>query len=115
MSALERREELISIMIMERSSTVPLLATRLQVCENTIRNDLHALTVLLPIQTKSGRGGGVLLPESYHPHTGSFTSAQCELLERLMAYATEEEILLIYQLLAEYGSAEYRIKYAKYR
>lgn len=115
MSTLERREELISIMIMERVSTVPILAARLKVCDNTIRNDIHALTRLIPFQTKAGRGGGIVLPKDYHPRFGSFTSAQCDLLERLMAYATKEEILLVYQILAEFGSTEYRIKYAKYR
>ena len=115
MGALERREELISIMIMERYSTVPILSARLQVCDNTIRNDLHALTVFLPLQTKSGRGGGVLLPENYHPHFGSFTTVQCDLIERLMKYTSSQDTLLLCQILAEYGSAEYRTKYEKYR
>ena len=83
MSIIERREELIRIMIAKRKSTVPQLADALQVSNNTIRRDILALTSDYPLDTVSGNGGGVVIDRNYHPYKNVLTYEQTRILEEM--------------------------------
>ncbi|MBR7084807.1 MAG: DeoR family transcriptional regulator [Oscillospiraceae bacterium] len=113
MSIIERREEIIRIMIAKRKSTVPQLAVDLNVSTNTIRRDITALTSDYPLNTVSGNGGGVVIDKNYHPYKNVLTSEQTHVLEEIMnstSNAHHREV--IRQMLAELTSKICRQKYA---
>ncbi len=114
MSIIERREELIRIMIAKRKSTVPQLADALQVSNNTIRRDILALTSDYPLDTVSGNGGGVVIDRNYHPYKNVLTYEQTRILEEIMNSTSNlhhKEALR--QMLAELTSKACRQKYAQ--
>ena len=70
MSTDERREEMIRILLGGKRITVPKLARQLGVSERTIYRDLSVLTVDrgYPIDTETGRSGGIFMCEFKHAH-----------------------------------------------
>ena len=67
MGLVERREEILKLLISRRKSTVPILMHEFHVSEKTIRRDIRALMLKYPLETFSGNGGGVQIPEWYAP------------------------------------------------
>ena len=59
MTTLERRAEIMRILVARRRETAPRLAAEFGVCINMIRNDIFALTVDYSLETQQGNGGGV--------------------------------------------------------
>ena len=59
MGLVERREEILKLLISRRKSTVPILMHEFHVSEKTIRRDIRALMLKYPLETFSGNGGGV--------------------------------------------------------
>ena len=68
MGLVERREEILKLLISRRKSTVPILMHEFHVSEKTIRRDIRALMLKYPLETFSGNGGGVQIPEWYAPN-----------------------------------------------
>lgn len=68
MNAIERRAEIMRILLVRRRETMQVLAKEFGVTDRTIRNDITALTAKYPLQTSRGVGGGVFLPKSFYPH-----------------------------------------------
>ena len=64
MGLVERREEILKLLISRRKSTVPILMHEFHVSEKTIRRDIRALMLKYPLETFSGNGGGVLLQKA---------------------------------------------------
>ena len=62
----ERRNELLKILCRRRHETIRNLASEFGVSERTIRRDIEALSLSVPIYTKIGRySGGVYLVDKY--------------------------------------------------
>ena len=102
-STLERRQEILETLLLRRRDTVPNLACEFGVSKNTIRRDLCILCRDYPIETVSGKNGGVRLPDGYYavtPHK-RLTEEQFAFLERLASLLSPsdkkamQEILLI--------------------
>ena len=68
MGLVERREEILKLLISRRKSTVPILMHEFHVSEKTIRRDIRALMLKYPLETFSGNGGGVQIPECNAPN-----------------------------------------------
>ena len=85
-STLERRQEILETLLLRRRDTVPNLANEFGVSANTIRRDLCILCRDYPIETVSGKNGGVRLPDGYYAATPRrrLTEAQFAFLQRLM-------------------------------
>lgn len=114
MNIIERREELLRIMIAKRRSTVPKLADDLHVSCNTIRRDILALTSDYPLDTVSGNGGGVVIDSSYHPYKNVLTYEQTVILEEIMnGTSNDQHREVLREMLAELTSRTYRQKYAE--
>lgn len=113
MTATERREEIIRIIVARRFEKMSVLAAELGVTTRTIRSDILKLTAEYPLETTRGNGGGVSVPDSYHPHKNVLSMEQSAVLEQLMENADEHQHEVIRQMLAEYSSLFYRQKYAK--
>lgn len=84
-SALDRRRQLLDMLMVRRQDTVKNLANEFQVSERTIRRDICILSHDFLICTVQGKGGGVRIPDGYYAGTlqPRLTKAQLEFLERL--------------------------------
>ena len=83
LTAYERRESIKTLLVKERSTTVPRLAYLYDVCTMTIKRDLLFLSNCIPIETKSGNGGGVFLNMEFESRKQYLTNKEKNLLERL--------------------------------
>lgn len=103
MTATERREEIMRIMVARREENMQVLAHELDVTDRTIRNDILVLSTQYPLDTVRGNGGGVRLDPSYHPYKNTLSRKQTEVLMNLLGRATEDEQEVIEQLLREHS------------
>ena len=101
MSVTERRAEIMRIMVLRRKSTVPILM-------ETIRRDIRALMLEYPLESISGNGGGVCLPDWYYPNKNLFSGEEITVLEELMPNANEYQKQVLKQMLAKFGTNTYR-------
>ena len=108
MTAIERRQEIMRILVARRSETASHLARELGVCVNTIRNDILVLTAEFPLETMPGRYGCIRVPEWYHPHRNMLSQQQQTVLSQLMDSANEQQREVLRQMLVEYGSPKAR-------
>ena len=108
MTATERRAEIMRILTVRRSETAARLAVELGVSPSTIYRDILALTAEYPLDTRRGNGGCVSLAEWYHPHRSILTREQQQVIMSLSAECDDYRAHVLRQLLAEYGSPEYR-------
>lgn len=108
MSVTERRSEIMRIMVLRRKSTVPLLMEMFSVSEKTIRRDIRALMLEYPLESISGNGGGVCLPDWYYPNKNLFSGEEITVLEELMPNANEYQKQVLKQMLAKFGTNTYR-------
>lgn len=104
MTATERREEIMRIMVARRQENMTNLAAELGVTTRTIRTDIETLTCQYPLTTVRGNGGGVLLDPSYHPYKNTLSRKQTEVLISLLGRATDEERLVVEDLLREHSN-----------
>ena len=68
MNTMNRRIEIINILIIRRHTTANELAQELGVSIRTIQYDIQALSPQYPIYTKPGENGGLFIREDYNPH-----------------------------------------------
>ena len=94
MGAAERRAELLRVLCRRRHDTVENLASEFGVSERTIRRDIEALSVSVPIYTKPGRYiGGVYVMEGYAVDRVYMSEEQLQVLEKLLSTAKKDELL----------------------
>ena len=105
MSASERREEIIRILVGRRFATMPRLANEFRVSRMTIIRDILALTAKYPIETVQGNGGGVKLADWYRPCRNQFSQEQQRVLTSAIEKADDPyEAEILQQILEAYGS-----------
>lgn len=103
MTASERREEIMNIMVARRQEHIDNLASELGVSRRTVERDILTLSTRFPLETVQGNGGGVRLPSWYHPYKNTLSRKQAETLLNLIGRATEEERTVIEQIVREYS------------
>lgn len=104
MTATERREEIMKIMVARRQENMTNLAHELGVTTRTLRTDIEILTTQYPLETVRGNGGGVRLDKSFHPYKNTLSRKQTEVLLNLMSRASEEERIVLEQLVREHSN-----------
>ena len=108
MNAIERREEIMRILIVRRHETMQVLASEFGVTDRTIHNDITILTAKYPLKTSRGIGSEVSIPDSFNPHKNILSVDQMNVLEELIPKANEHQQTVIKQILAAFGSNTYR-------
>ncbi len=103
MNMSERRDEIISILIVRRRVTADELAGELGVTVRTIQNDIQALSFGYPIYTKPGVAGGIFMGEHYNPHINSLTAKELQTLKEVYETAEEKHKEVLAQILHKYG------------
>lgn len=107
-SANERRNEIMRIMVGRRQETMQNLAAELGVTDRTIRTDIMVLTAEYPLETVRGNGGGVKLADWYYPHKNLLSREQIKVLGDLTNVADEQQKSVLLGILRAYGSNQYR-------
>lgn len=92
MSANERRKAILEVMCERRYDTRENLAFEFGVSKRTIENDVLMLSLEYPIYTTRGNGGGIRVAEGYRLDRKYLTDKQSELLERLSAGLSGEDL-----------------------
>ena len=103
MNAAERRNEIISILIVRHHVTTQELAYEFDVSVGTIKNDIQALSFAYPIYTKPGVAGGVFMGGRYNPHINSLTLRELETLKEIYGKAEDRHKEILAQILHKYG------------
>ena len=103
MNAAERRNEIISILIVRHHATTKELAIEFDVNVRTIKNDIQALSFAYPIYTKPGVAGGIFMGGHYNPHDNSLTPKELETLKEVYEGAEDKHKEVLAQILHKYG------------
>ena len=103
MNAAERRNEIISILIVWHHITVKELADEFDVAVRTIKNDIQALSFAYPIYTKPGVAGGIFMGGHYNPHSNSLTLKELETLKEVYEGAEDRHKEVLAQIIHKYG------------
>lgn len=92
MGITERRAALLTVLCRRRHETIANLAAEFGVSARTIRRDIDALSLDMPIYTQTGRyGGGIYVTENFQLDRKYFTKAELALLEKIIACAKHEK------------------------
>lgn len=108
-SAADRRQRLLEVLCLRRQDTYDNLAREFNVSKRTIQYDIAALTCSYPIETVSGRYGGVKVASWYHlgyrrSVEDALTPRQAELLKRLRGQLTGEDRNTMDSILYKFAS-----------
>ena len=103
MNVADRRNEIISILIVRHHITTKELAGEFAVSVGTIKNDIQALSFAYPIYTKPGVAGGVFMGGHYNPHINSLTLKELETLKEVYKEAKDRHKEVLAQILHKYG------------
>ncbi|EOC99345.1 HTH domain-containing protein [Caldisalinibacter kiritimatiensis] len=100
----ERRMEIIEVLCKRRQDTMANLAFEFGVSTRTIRNDIDILSLSYPIETIRGRyGGGVKVADGYYLNRKYLKPEQQELLERLRASLSGNDLAVINSILKDFA------------
>lgn len=103
MNAAERRNEIISILIVRHHVTTSELAVEFGVTVGTIKSDIQALSFSYPIYTKPGVAGGVFMGGHYNPHINSLTVRELETLKKVYEESEDRHKEILAQIIHKYG------------
>ena len=96
MGIAERRAALLAVLCRRRHETIANLAAEFGVSTRTIRRDIDALSLDVPIYTQTGRyGGGIYVTENFQLDRKYFSKAELALLEKIITYAKREKPYLL--------------------
>lgn len=99
----ERRAAILDTLCSRRYDTIQNLAREFHVCERTIRYDIEELTLAYPLETQQGNGGGVKVAEGYFVGRKYLKPAQQQLLQKLSASLTSEELSVMNSIFADFA------------
>jgi len=100
-----RREEIIRILMGGTKTTAPKLSIQLGVSISTINRDLLVLTVErgYPIDTETGRAGGVYMRDFRHAHKHILSQEQIRALNTVMITTDPETAGALQSILHAYA------------
>ena len=105
MTATERREEILQILIKRKQESISNLAFELNTCIRTIKYDILSLSFSYPIYTVQGKGGGVFIDPNFYLHKQYLKSEEQEYLEKMLLSADKEGQRILTNILNKYTRA----------
>ena len=107
MNLYERRQRLLELLCQRRQDTYNNLASEFNVCPRTIRYDIAALMCSYPIETVSGRYGGVRMASWYQlehrPERKTLNQKQSALLQKLREQLTGDDLETVTSILVQFS------------
>ena len=98
----DRRVELLNYLREHEQTTAEKLANELKVSRRTVLRDITALTQQYPVETTSGRYGGVYLRDT-DKTAKKLTESQKRTLKELLTFANPEQQQNIIAIIDEFG------------
>ena len=83
-SALNRRQEILNVLMYRRQDTVSNLAFEFHVSKRTIRRDICILSRDHSIETQQGHGGGIRVADGYYTDRRYLNDEQEDMLRSLI-------------------------------
>lgn len=108
MTTVDRRMEIVSILVVCGHTTTRELAQELGVTRRTIIHDISVLSYGYPIYTKQGACGGVFIMDGYKPYNNTLTITEQERLKQMYYAAEGEDKKILKRVLRKYGA--YRLE-----
>ncbi len=103
LTAYERRENIKSLLVVEKNTTMVQLSHMFNVSVNTIKRDLVFLSSCMPIETKSGNGGGIFLNMEFEKHKQYLSCREKKLLEKLLKTLSDKDKRLMTNILNKFS------------
>lgn len=104
MTQLERREQILLILVERKFEKIENLAFEFSVNEKTIRRDILELSLSYPIYTKTGRyDSGVYIDTEYYLHKQYLKSYEQECLEQVLKIVNPEQQEILNGILKKYS------------
>ena len=94
METAERRSEILRILCRRRHETIKNLALEFGVSERTIRRDIEVLSLTKPLDTHTGRYGGVYVMDGYSMDRMYMKAEELAVLQKISRIAKETDFLL---------------------
>ena len=103
MTASERRDEIMNVLVTRRHVTAAELADMFGVTERTIRSDMLALTGTYPIETVFGRyGGGYKLADWFRPSRRVLAPEQIDAVRKAAQFLEGPERQALLSILTQF-------------
>ena len=109
MSTMNRRLEIVDMLLVKRSTTANELAQILNVSIRTIQYDIRELSVRYPIYTKQGEHGGIFIDDEYRPYNNTLSEQELKLLHEFYEIAEGFNKQILYQIISKYGPVDFKI------
>ena len=104
MTALERREAILEVLIERKNEKMINLANEFSVSKRTIEQDILVLSLSYPIYTKAGRyESGVYIDPDYYLHKQYLKSKEQECLEEVLKIVNPEQQKILNTILKKYS------------
>ena len=103
MTALERREKILNILIERKTEKIDNLAFEFSVTTRTIKNDVLILSLSYPVYTQTGSAGGVFIDKDYYLHKQYLKREEQESLEQILQFANPEQQKILNGILKKYS------------
>lgn len=104
MTALERRDAILEILVECKKEKMINLANEFSVSKRTIEQDILMLSLSYPIYTKAGRyDSGVYIDPDFYLHKQYLKSSEQECLEQMIELASPEQQKLLKNILKKYA------------
>ena len=111
MTAAERRERLVRILMLRGKATVRDLAEELEVSERTVLRDVDILSTSKPIFALPGRGGGICITDTYKMNKPCLQDNELAFLRKLVSQGelyqscnlTTSDVQLLKSMIAFYS------------
>ena len=104
MTALERREQILLLLVERKFEKIENLAFEFSVNERTIRRDIVELSLSYPIYTKAGMyESGVYIDPDYFLHKQYLKSNEQECLEEVLKIVNPEQQKILNTILKKYS------------
>lgn len=102
-SALNRRQEILNILMIRRRDTIPNLAFEFNVSERTIKRDISILSHDHSIETKRGNGGGIRVAEGYYADRRYLNEEQENMLRKILPDLSSEDQIIMDEILKKFS------------
>ena len=103
MNTMNRRMEIINILIIRRHITTNELAQELGVSTRTIQYDIQALSPGFPVYTKQGGDGGIFIGDDYKPYVNTLSADELKTLREIYGQAEGAQKKILLQIIHKYG------------
>ncbi len=101
-TATERRQEIMNVLILRRHDTITNLASEFGVCERTIRTDITELSLQYPLETVTGPHGGIRLADWFRPSRKVLTQEQIAAIRKAAPFLEGKDQQALLSILTQF-------------